>query len=250
MGSTFKDHFSDASAAYRRFRPTYPRELFEWLADRAPGTGLAWDCATGNGQAAAALRSRFEHVVATDASETQIAEAAPAAGVDFRVAPAERSGLGAESVDLVTVAQALHWFDIPAFFAEARRVLKPRGVIAAWTYQLTRIRPDVDAMVRELAETTLGEYWPPERALVDEGYAGIEFPFEPIGAPRFEMSAQWDLPTLAGYLRTWSSTKRFVAARGYDPVTSVEDALGAVWPGGGSLRVRVAWPLPLRVGRK
>ncbi len=248
MPTGFKDHFSDASDAYRRYRPTYPKALFAWLADQAPGREHAWDCGTGSGQAALALAAHFRRVTATDASAQQIAQAPAGTDIDFRVAPAEHSGLEAESVDLVTVAQALHWFDIPAFFGEARRVLRPGGVIAAWTYQLVRVEPAVDAILTEFVEGTVGDYWPPERHLVNGGYAAIDFPFERIEPPAFDMAADWDLPTLAGYLRTLSSTKRFTAARGFDPVAALEARLAPFWTPGETRRV--TWPLPLRVGRR
>ncbi len=248
MTSGFKDHFSDASAAYRRYRPTYPEALFTWLAGQAPGHAHAWDCGTGSGQAALALAAHFDRVTATDASAEQIDQAPPGTAIEFRVVPAEHSGLETESVDLVTVAQALHWFDLPAFFAEARRVLRPGGAIAAWTYRLARVGPEVDAVLQDFTERTVGDYWPPERSLVEGGYAAIEFPFEPIEAPPFEMTADWDLATLAGYLRTWSSTKRFTAAQGHDPVGAVEARLARGWPEGERRRVR--WPLAMRVGRR
>ncbi len=160
---TFADHFSAASADYARYRPDYPDRLFAYLADRAPGRRRAWDCATGNGQAARGLARHFAEVIATDASAQQIASAPPHRRVSYRVAPAEDSGLPDESVELITVAQALHWFDRPRFWPEARRVLVPRGVIAVWCYDLLSIDAEVDAVVGRLYRDVVGPYWPPER---------------------------------------------------------------------------------------
>ena len=248
MSRGFQDHFSGHADAYARYRPAYPDALFDWLASEAPGHRSAWDCATGNGQAARALARHFETVIATDASAEQVARAAPAAGVRYAVAPAEASGLDDSSVDLVTVAQALHWFDRERFWEEARRVMRPNGVIAAWCYQLARITPDVDAVVDRLYRDIVGEYWPLGRRQVELGYGGIEFPFEEIEASAFEMTADWTLEQLAGYLGTWSAVQRYIADREDDPVEAVTGDLRAAWGNAGQPR-RVSWPLDLRAGR-
>src|SRR6266568_6165743 len=179
----FPDHFSGVSAGYAAFRPRYPDALFDFLADAAPARDAAWDCATGNGQAAIGLAHHFPRVIATDASEAQIAHATPDPRVTYRVAPAEASGLDDRSVDLVTAAQALHWFDRPKFWAEARRVLRPRGVVAVWTYLLFEIAPEIDAIIREFYSDVVGPFWPPERHITEERYRTIEFPFAEFAAP-------------------------------------------------------------------
>lgn len=246
-GAAFKDHFSGHAGAYARFRPQYPASLFAWLASVAPGRERAWDCATGNGQAAIALAAHFAEVIATDASEAQVANARPHPRVTYRVAPAERSGIEGGSVDLIAVAQAVHWFDIPAFFAEAERVLRPGGVLAVWAYLVFRTNPEIDAVVDHLYADIVGPYWPPDRAMVARGYADLEMPFPPVEAPAVEMDAEWTLDDAIGYLGTWSATQRFVAAQGYDPVATVRDDLARVW-GPGTQHVR--WPLALKVARK
>lgn len=248
MSRGFSDHFSGHADAYARFRPGYPDSLFVWLAQQAPARERAWDCATGNGQAARALARHFEAVVATDASARQIENAGPDPRVRYRVAPAEASGLEDASVDLVTVAQALHWFDLPGFWAEARRVLRPGGVIAAWCYQLARITPEVDAVVDRLYRDIVGEYWPLGRRRVELGYGDLEFPFDEMDVPPFEMSADWTLEHLVGYLGTWSAAQRYASARGRDPVDEVRPDLAEAWGDAGQAR-RVSWPLDLRVGR-
>ena len=245
---SFKDHFSKQAADYAQFRPTYPQELFDYLGNIAPSRQLAWDCGTGNGQAAVGLASVFDSVIATDASEKQITNAALHERVDYRVAPAEDSGIDSGTVDLIMVAQALHWFDLGRFYAEAQRVLKPDGVLAASAYNLLQIEPAIDEVVNRYYYEVVGSFWPPERKLV-ERFADLPFTFHKIDPPKFEMRASWNLDHLVGYLRTWSSTQRFIAAKGSDPLKQIIDDLGAAWGAPEQTR-NVVWPLTLRVGRK
>jgi SAM-dependent methyltransferase len=246
--SSFADHFSGHADDYVRYRPDYPQALFQWLAGICPARQLAWDCACGNGQAAVALAHYFDRVIATDASENQIRNAIPAASVDYRVAAAEQSCLDSNSIDLITVAQALHWFELEAFFAEARRVLRPGGVLAVWSYGLTRVDPEIDAVIHYLYSNLVGPYWPMERRLVETGYSDIAFPFSEIAPEDFAMKAEWTLDELLGYLRTWSAVKRYLADQGSDPVADVEPALNKLW-GEDQSRKTIRWPLKLRVGR-
>lgn len=243
----FKDHFSRHAEDYAKFRPRYPKELFGYLATVAPGKELAWDCATGNGQAAIELAELFEQVIATDASEKQVANTEAHARVEYRVAPAEESGIPSRSVDLITVAQALHWFDLSLFYAEARRVLKPGGIVAAWAYKLASVTPSIDAVVGHYYSDVVGPYWPAERRLVEK-FEELAFPFPEIATPSFEMVAEWKLGHLVGYLRTWSATQRFMAANQCDPLKSLEEDLRAAW-GDAEQPRRVVWPLTVRVGK-
>jgi ubiquinone/menaquinone biosynthesis C-methylase UbiE len=245
---TFKDHFSGHAGDYTRYRPSYPHALFAWLAAQVPQHERAWDCATGNGQAAVGLAEFFADVVATDASDSQIAAAKPHARVRYAVAPAECSGLAAHSLDLITVGQALHWFDFTAFYAEAARVLKPGGVLAAWSYGLMQITPAVDAAVWRLYEPIAGSYWPPERRYVEEQYRTLPFPFPEIAAPKFAMEAQWTLEQLTGYLATWSAVQRYRKEQGGDPLELIVGELGAAWGDAETAR-KVVWPMFMRVGR-
>lgn len=243
----FQDHFSDAPDAYAQSRPTYPRALFDWLATLVPTNGTVWDCATGSGQAAVELASRFARVIATDASANQLEHAEQRGGIEYRVATAEHSGLGDSSVDLVTCAQALHWFDFDRFYAEVRRVLKPGGVVAVWCYGVHAVEPAIDTVIEPYYHGTVGPFWPPERRHIDELYASIPFPFDRIRTPRFEMAHAWTLEQLLAYVRTWSATKRFVQDKGFDPVTPVDAELRRVWTEGETKVVR--WPMGLMAGR-
>jgi SAM-dependent methyltransferase len=249
MSQPFTDHFAAVSASYADFRPTYPKALFAWLAALSPRHELAWDCACGNGQASIDLAEHFAQVVATDASAAQVAAAAPHPRIAYRVAPAEASGLPAASVDLVTVAQALHWFDLDAFYAEVRRVLRPDGALAAWSYGVLDVEGTVvNPLVQHFYHVTVGSYWPPERVHVERGYRTLAFPFAEIAAPPFVMEARWNLPQLLGYLRSWSATGRFMAATGEDPVTDLNGQLAPLW-GDADRRRRITWPLAVLVGR-
>jgi SAM-dependent methyltransferase len=242
----FHDHFSRLATGYRQYRPTYPAALFHYLASIAPDRHGAWDCATGNGQAAVALAAYFAQVIATDASAGQIARAQPCPGVVYRVASAAASGLPAASMDLITVAQALHWFDLAGFYPEVRRVLRPGGVIAVWTYNRLRITPAIDQVVEHLYTDILGPWWPAERRLVETGYRDLPFPFTEQPPPTFEMRADWTLAQLMGYLHTWSAVGRYRQELGEDPLARLTPALAAAW---GKAAVRnLAWPLGLRIG--
>lgn len=243
----FKDYFSKRSEDYAKYRPNYPAELFEYLASIAPNRELAWDCATGNGQAACALAEFFERVIATDASASQIEHAARDAKVLYKVATAEDSGLETASVDLITVAQALHWLELEKFYGEVRRVLKTKGVLAVWSYNLINISAEIDEVIRKFYKEVVGPYWPPERRFVEEGYRSLPFPFDEIETPQFHMRARWTLSDLTGYVRTWSATQKFIEKNEADPVADIEDELLALWGDAEQIK-QVSWPLKLRVG--
>lgn len=243
----FEDHFSGHADAYARYRPDYPRELFAWLAEIAPARDRAWDCATGNGQAAVVLADFFAEVIATDASEKQLRNAFPHPRVSYRAAPADASGIESASVDLLTVAQAVHWFNGEPFYREAERVLKPGGVLAVWAYALFRSTPEVDAVVHHLYREVVGPYWPEGRGAIDRGYVDVVLPLDAVEAPAFAMEKAWTADDALGYLGTWSATQGFIAAHGHDPVATVADDLRRAW-GPGERTAR--WPLLLKVARK
>jgi SAM-dependent methyltransferase len=244
----FADHFSRGSSDYAAFRPRYPAALFEWLASSCGGRALAWDCATGNGQAAIGLAVHFDRVVATDASDAQIAAAEVRPNIDYRRASADASGLGDDAVDLVTVAQALHWLPLEPFYREVRRVLRPGGMIAVWGYALPFVSATIDPLVRALHGEIVAPYWPPGREMVDAEYRGVAFPFAEVTVPAFELERGLRFEQFVGYLRTWSAVRRFVAAQRMDPLASLLPKMAADWPADEIRLVR--WPLFVRAGRK
>ncbi len=245
---SFADHFSGHAADYAQFRPHYPDALFTHLASLAPTRALAWDCGTGSGQAAIGLAGHFSSVLATDPSPAQLAHAEPHPSITYRVGPEARSGLPDHSADLVTAAQAVHWFDLNGFHTEVCRVLRPGGVVAVWCYGLPFISPAVDPRLRAFYTGTVGPYWPPERRHVDTGYRSLPFPFPELQVPGFEILAHLDLPSLGQYLRTWSAVKRYQASHSGDPVADLLEELASCWGPAGELRP-VRWPLSMRVGR-
>jgi SAM-dependent methyltransferase len=248
-GVIHKDYFSDRSALYAKFRPAYPAALFETLAGLPRQHDLALDCGTGSGQAAVGLAPHFTRVIATDASDAQLAHAALAPNVEYRCARAEASGLPDGSVDLVTAAQALHWFDTAAFFAEARRVLAGGGVIAVWGYGDPVLEDKrLHAIVHEFNRGLLEPWWYPERKLLLSGYRTVDFPFAEVSMPELSLEQRWNLSQLAGLLRTWSATARYSAHHGIDPVVEVEAALAKEWVDPARPRT-VRWPLYVRAGR-
>lgn len=272
----FKDLFSTRAACYARARPTYPPELFAYLAGLAPGRELAWDCGTGNGQAAIGLASHFDRVIATDASAAQLAYATPHRRVEYRLVPAEEPGLDSGTVDLVTVAQALHWFDLDAFYREVRRVSRPGGVIAVWCYTLPRAAPPIDAACRRFHDDVVGPYWESGRRYVDQRYETIPFPFEEFAAAdwsrdragaaaseagsgssderargahtRFECRAQWTLAQYMDYLSSWSAVQRSWETQDCNALDEIKCDLSTAW-GDASRQCQVTWPIHLRVGR-
>jgi len=260
MTAKFKDHFKTVARQYADSRPTYPEQLFTWLAAQCPERECAWDCGTGSGQAARDLAAHFNHVIATDASTSQIqqaqieqaklsqAQGSGQAVIDYRVAPAEMSGLDSATIDLVVVAQALHWFDVDAFHREVSRVLKPQGIIAEWCYGHIEIdNAAVDGLIQHFYADVVGPYWPPERAHVENAYRKLAFPFAHITAPAFAMQALWNLEQLAGYLRSWSATAQYIKIHGTDPVEELQQEMLEYW-GDAEAGYAITWPLTLRVG--
>lgn len=250
--TSFKDHFSQVADAYANWRPTYPDALFDAITAVVPASVSVWEPGCGSGQATQGLGARFANVFATDPSAAQIhqhwANVSAATNVELGVEPGEATSLADNSVGLIAVAQALHWFDRRRFFAECERVLHPGGVLAAWTYQdmvySDDLAPAAGAFRREIEP-----YWPPERADVDAGYAGYEWPFPALPAPALWLTAEWSLPQLLGYLGSLSATARCRAATGQDPVERHTGALAAAWGVPGTART-LRWPLILHLRQK
>lgn len=245
----FKDYFSDHATDYASYRPHYPVTLFDWLAEQAPGHNLALDCACGNGQAARALANHFQHVIATDASLPQLQAAQAHPGVDYVCARAEQAPLPDASLDLLTVAQAAHWFHLPVFRAEAARLLRPGGLLAIWGYGLTRITPAIDAIVDDYYGTTLQDYWPPERHHLEQAYRTLALPWPELDPPAPVMTADWTLRQLQGYLASWSATRLYIKVTGRDPRPALARRLQAAWGDAESPRT-VRWPLFIRAAHR
>ena len=246
---SFSDHFSKQSAVYAKGRPSYPPEFIEYIKGLAPDTKLAWDVATGNGQAAVMLAKYFDHVYASDASAEQIKLASQHPHVSYHVEPAEKSALQDNSVDLVTVAVGVHWFDHDKFYAEVKRVLKPNGVIAVWMYYYDEIDGDSENIVEEFRGEFLKDYWPEKFHYVINRYENLPFPFEQIKTPEFRMQTHWKMQNMLDFLRSWSGTQRYIDQHGEDPVKIIEPKLKASWGDPEQEKV-VHWKLYLKVGRK
>jgi len=245
----FADHFSRQAEIYAARRPRYPAAVFAWMAAQAARQECAWDAGCGNGQAALGLAGHFQRVVASEPSAAQLAAATAHPRVEYRQEPAESPSLDDASVDLVCVAQALHWFEPAAFHAAVRRVMRPDGVLVAISYGLCSVSPDIDRIFMQLYEDMLGPWWPPERRHVENGYRDLPFPWvEAQAPPTFAMQPRWSLDAYLGYLRSWSATQRYQQERGEDPVAEVETRLAAAWGDPTTERV-VDFPLRLRVGR-
>jgi len=246
--AAFKDHFSTSATGYATYRPSYPQALVTFLASAAPGRERAWDCGCGTGQLSVPLAEYFAEVMASDASARQIENATPHPRVSYQVVPAERSGLPDGSVDLITVAQAAHWFDLPAFYAEVRRVARPGGVLALISYGILELDGPAGPVMQRFYRDTLGPYWPPERRLVEEGYRSLPFPFGEFTAPPLAIEVAWRLDDLTGYVGTWSAVQRARAALGQDPVAPFRAELLPAW-GDPEASRPIRFPLSLRVGR-
>jgi SAM-dependent methyltransferase len=241
--------FSTVACEYSLFRPGYPAELFEWLARAAPATDAVWDCGCGSGQASVSLAAHFSRVFATDSAAEQIAAAKPHPRVSYAVAPAEHSELAAASVDLVTVAQALHWFDAETFYAEARRVARPGAVLAVWTYPRPQfIDTGIEARFAQFYRDVVGKYWPPERRHIVSNYTTLPFPFDELPHPPFALQLRWNLEQVLGYVSSWSATTRYREAEGRDPLPLLRAAIAPLWPAAGE-QLPLRMPIVLRAGR-
>lgn len=247
MSRAFADHFSAAAADYANARPDYPDAVFAWIASIASAHARVWEAGCGSGQASRDLATVFDHVFATDPSAAQIAQASGPANITYAVGPAEQCSLPDASVDAVCVAQALHWFDRDAFFAECARVLKPGGVLVAWGYQDIE-PPQKIAAAFDAFREDIASYWPPERAFIDSGYAEFEWPFAKMETPALAMTADWPLARLLGYVSSYSAVKNYRETTGCDPVAMHAAAIADAW-GDAQTSLRLQWPLFVHAGR-
>lgn len=240
-----KDNFSTRSDLYARYRPHYPTELFLYLETLLARRHRAWDCGTGNGQVAAALAADFEEVEATDISEPQLENAIRLPNINYSRQPAEQTSFPEAHFDLVTVAQAVHWFDLGKFFKEVQRTLKPGGVVAVLGYGLVRSNEATNSLIDHFYHEIVGPYWDEERKYLENEYQTIPFPFEEVRPPFFSIEENWDLEHLAGYLRTWSAVKHYEKDQREDPVDLVFPELKKAF----GTRKAISFPVLLRVGR-
>jgi|CXWL01.1.fsa_nt_gi SAM-dependent methyltransferase len=259
----FHDHFSERAPGYAIYRPTYPRELVDYLSDLTIGAsaqssispgeilirGTAWEAGCGSGQLTHVLAERFERVIATDASADQIAQARPHPRAEYRVARADASGLPDHAADLAIAAQAAHWFDLDAYYAEVRRVVRPGGFVALVVYGIhVTDDPHIDRIVKHFYGQILGPFWPPQRRFVEEGYQTMPFPFDEISSPRFEMRAEWTLAEMLGYVQTWSAVGALARTKGRAEIDAFREEVSIAW-GNSQTKRTIRWPLSMRLGR-
>ncbi|MTI39489.1 class I SAM-dependent methyltransferase [Fulvivirga lutimaris] len=241
-----KDNFSGHAAYYARFRPAYPEALYNFILANTEGRELAWDCATGNGQVASELSKHYNRVQATDLSERQIDNAIEKGNVDYSVQVAEQTSFDDNSIDLITVGQAYHWFDFEKFHNEAKRVLKPDGTIALFGYGLHEVDDKVNELMNHFYHDIVGPYWDDERKYIDEQYKNTPFPYHEIVSPEFEFTAKWSVDHYIGYIKTWSAVKHFEKAKGFDPVDDLEKEIRKYW--NEKLKL-IKFPIFLRLGK-
>ena len=242
-----KDNFSKQAAAYAQFRPHYPEAMIDAILRYVGVRDCALDLATGNGQVANLLAPHFAKVYASDISQKQVEHAVQSPNVHYLVEAAERTGFADSQFDLITVAQAIHWFDFDSFYKEVHRILKPDGIFAVLGYGLLTTNPDTDAIILNFYHNIIGPFWDAERRYIDEMYQTIPFPFEEVPAPKFANSFIWELDQLTGYLNTWSATQHYITANGKNPVALIYPELEASWRDSNK---EVVFPLLLRIGKK
>jgi len=242
--------FSQSSDQYAKHRPQYPEALFSYLSELCIEHDCAWDCATGNGQAAVSSAKYFSRVEATDISQEQIAHAIPHPQVRYSTSPAEKTSFESASIDLVTVAQAVHWFDLPKFYQEVERVLKPNGILAVWAYRFLEIEPAVDKAILNDLLVPIDSFWAEGNRLVADGYQSIVLPFEEVRVTQnFSIQVDWNLKQLLDYFRTWSAVKRYITEFSEDPVNILEEKLKTLWHKPEATK-QVRMPLIVKISRK
>lgn len=242
-----KDYFSTHSSIYAAFRPTYPNALYEFIFKYLAQMNTAWDCATGNGQVASHLANHFKAVYATDLSQQQLNNAIRATNIFYSSSTAEKTAFTNEKFDLITVGQALHWFNLEAFYKEVKRVGKPNSLLAAWGYERCSVNAEIDRLFSDFYVYIVGPYWDPARKLIENEYRDIEFPFEEITTPGFQIKVEWTLEHYRGYLSSWSATQKYIKENGSDPLPELIKKLEKHWPSG-EVRM-VTFPVFLRLGK-
>jgi len=240
-----KDNFSTHASVYAKYRPLYPNSLFEFIYAHVNGFEKAWDAGTGNGQVAKMLSQKFHQVLATDISAEQLSHAPQLPNIVYRQAAEQIPQTPDAQVDLITVAQAIHWFNRDVFYAEVKRVAKPDALLVVWCYSLAQVNPEIDSLINHFYEETIGAFWDEERRLVEQGYRTIDFPFKELPAPQLSMDVYWEIAHVHGYLTSWSAVQHFIKANGFNPVDALITALKPLWKG----TMLVRFPLHIRAGR-
>lgn len=240
-----KDFFSGHAKLYAAFRPTYPHDLYQFIFKHVNQFDSAWDCATGNGQVAQHLAQRFTKVFATDISTQQLDNAIKSDNIRYSAQPAENTNFQNQSFDLITVGQALHWFDLDKFYAQVNRVAKPDALLAVWGYALCAISPKIDKYFLHFYNHIVGTYWDSARKKIEEEYRTVPFPFQEIKAPTFSIQVQWKLEQFAGYLTTWSATQKYIKENGHDPVPDIIEEIKPHWKDA----LTVTFPVFLKLGK-
>ena len=243
-----KDNFSSQSEKYAKFRPTYPSDFFDYLNSIIPNKENAWDCGTGNGQVALELSKTFDNVFATDISQSQIDNAVLADNIKYSIQPAEKTDFDSNQFDLITIAQAIHWFDFEQFYKEVKRTAKKKAVICVVGYGRIKISEQIDEVITNFYTNIIGTYWDQERKYIDENYQTIPFPFNELKIPNFENRHNWTLDHLVGYLNTWSAVKHFIRKKGYNPIDKLQNVIKQYWKN--EEKKEVKFPVLLRVGKK
>jgi SAM-dependent methyltransferase len=240
-----KDLFSAHSKQYAQFRPTYPDALYHFIFSHVKAFDVAWDCGTGNGQSARVLSTKFKKVMATDISAKQMEHAYKADTIFYTVG-GEKTFFEDSSIDLITVAQAIHWFNVDEFYKEVNRVAKPNAILAVWGYSLLSIAPEIDFLLNDFYKSIVGSYWDKERHLIDEQYKTIPFPFNEIAVPTFNFSFEWTIEQLAGYLTTWSAVRKYIQVNKVNPVEKLIEYISPLW---NEESLLITFPLFVRMGR-
>ena len=240
-----KDYFSGHSKLYASFRPTYPEDLYAFVFKHVKNLDTAWDCATGNGQVAQVLAKHFKQVEATDISQQQLDNAVQVKNIHYSAQVAEKTAFADNTFDLITVGQAMHWFDLDKFYSEVNRVAKKDALLAVWGYAVCSVSPNVDEHFNHFYNHVVGPYWDSARRMVEEEYKNLPFPFEQIETPRFSIQVEWTLEEFAGYLTTWSATQKFIKDKDYNPVPEVVKLIQPYW----NEKEKVTFPVFLKLGR-
>ncbi|TGN29394.1 class I SAM-dependent methyltransferase [Empedobacter tilapiae] len=242
-----KDNFSTQSDKYAKYRPSYPKELFDYLNIIVSNKDNAWDCGTGNGQIASILSKTYNNIYATDISQSQIDNAQKTDNILYSVQAAEKTNFNENFFNLIVVAQAIHWFNFDQFYAEVIRTAKKDALLAVIGYGRLRISKEIDHLISNFYINILGKYWDKERKYIDEDYKTIPFPFDEIESPKFENIQQWSLDHLIGYLNTWSAVKHFIKQNNYNPIEQLQTEIEKVW--GNDTTKAIHFPILIRIGK-